>query len=155
MWSSSPARIAPSGHTSHEPCGSISVRGLLVASVVVAAIGLNARTPDLAIEVTRLTREIDPRSSGPDHIAHIRFFVRESDPDATVEIVGPDLRPVRTLARQPLVANEPVSFTWNGRTNSGALANPEDRYRLRVLLPNRDRDMVYPRRISLSSGGPQ
>jgi hypothetical protein len=128
---------------------------LLVGSVVVAAIGLHARTPDLAIEVTRLTREIDPGGKGPQRVAYIRFFVRESDPEATVEIVGPDLRPIRTLARLPLVANEPVSFRWNGRTNSGALANPADRYRLRVLLPNRERDMVYPRRISVRSDGLQ
>ena len=127
---------------------------LLVASVVVAATVLHARSPDLAIEVTRLTREIDPTGDAKDRVAHIRFFVRESDPDATVEIVGPDLKPIRTLARQPLVANEPVSFTWNGRTGLGALADPDDRYRLRVLLPNRDRDMIYPRRISLHSDGP-
>jgi hypothetical protein len=128
---------------------------LLVGAVVVAAIGLQARTPDLAIEVTRLTREIDPTGKGPQRVAHIRFFVRESDPEARVEIVGPELRPVRTLARRPLVANEPVSFTWDGRTNSGALANPADRYRLRVLLPSRERDMVYPRRISVRSEGLQ
>jgi hypothetical protein len=128
---------------------------LLVASVVVAATVLHARSPDLAIQVTRFTKEIDPTGPGKDRVAHIRFFVRESDPDATVEIVGPELRLIRTLARRPLVANEPVSFTWNGRTSSGALADPEDRYRLRVLLPNRDRDMVYPRRISLRPVGPQ
>jgi hypothetical protein len=128
---------------------------LLVASVVVAAAVLEARSPDLAIQVTRFTKEINPRGNGPDRVAHIRFFVRESDPDATVEIVGPDLRLIRTLASRPLVVNEPVSFRWNGRTSSGALADPEDRYRLRVLLPNRDRDMVYPRRISLRPVGPQ
>ena len=128
---------------------------LLVASVVVAATVIHARSPDLAIEVTRLTREIDPTGDAKDRIAHIRFFVRESDPDATVEIVGPDLRLVRTLARRPLIANEAVSFRWNGRTNAGALADPDDRYRLRVLLPNRDRDMVYPRRISLRPVGPE
>jgi hypothetical protein len=122
---------------------------------VVAAAGLQARSPDLAIEVTRLTREIDPRGEGPDRVAHIRFFVRESDPDARVEIVGPNLTVIRVLANRPLVANEPVSFTWNGRTSDGELADPEDRYRLRVLLPNRDRDMVYPRRISLRPAGPQ
>ena len=88
-------------------------------------------------------------------MAHIRFFVRESDPDARVEIVGPNLKLIRVLANQPLVANEPVSFTWDGRTGGGALADPGDRYRLRVLLPNRDRDMVYPRRISLRPAGPQ
>ncbi len=128
---------------------------LLVASVVVAATVIHARSPDLAIEVTRLTREIDPTGDAKDRVAHIRFFVRESDPDATVEIVGPDLKPIRTLAEQPLVANEPVSFTWNGRTGSGAIADPDDRYRLRVLLPNRDRDMIYPRRISLRPESPE
>lgn len=128
---------------------------LLVASVVVAAAVLQARSPDLAIRVTRFTKQINPRGNGPDRVAHIRFFVRESDPDATVEIVGPDLKLIRTLARRPLVANEPVAFKWNGRTSSGAVADPEDRYRLRVLLPNRDRDMVYPRRISLRPVGSQ
>lgn len=135
--------------------GPVLFGALLVASVVVAAIVLEARSPDLAIKVTRLTKEINPTGPPKGRVAHIRFFVRESDPDATVEIVGPELRPVRTLARMPLVANEQVSFRWNGRTNSGALADPEDRYRLRVLLPNRDRDMVYPRRISLRPAAPQ
>ena len=135
--------------------GSVLFVALMVASVVVAATVLHARSPDLAIQVTRFTKEIDPRGSGKDRVAHIRFFVRESDPDATVEIVGPDLRLIRTMARRPLVANAPVSFKWNGRQSSGALADPRDRYRLRVLLPNRDRDMVYPRRISLRPVGPQ
>lgn len=135
--------------------GPVLFVALAVASVVVAATVLHARSPDLAIQVTRFTKEINPTGGGPERLAHIRFFVRESDPDATVEIVGPDLRLVRTLTRRPLAANEPVSFSWNGRTDSGALADPEDRYRLRVLLPNRDRDMVYPRRISLRPVGPQ
>jgi hypothetical protein len=128
---------------------------LLVASTVVAAIVFQARTPDLAIQVTRLTKEIHPGGSGRDRVGQIRFFVRESDPDARVEIVGPNLKLIRVLAVGPLVANEPVSFTWNGRTTTGALADTEDRYRLRVLLPNRDRDMVYPRRISLLPAGTQ
>jgi hypothetical protein len=88
-------------------------------------------------------------------VAQIRFFVRESDPDARVEIVGPDLKLIRVLGARPLVADEPVSFTWNGRTSDGTLADPRDRYRLRVLLPNRDRDMVYPRRISVRPAGAQ
>ena len=135
--------------------GPVLFVALVVASVIVAATVLHARSPDLAIQVTRFTKEINPRGNGKDRVAHIRFFVRESDPDATVEIVGPDLRLIRTLARRPLVANAPVSFKWNGRQSSGALADPRDRYRLRVLLPNRDRDMVYPRRISLRPVGPQ
>jgi hypothetical protein len=135
--------------------GSLLFVALLVSSVVVAAAVLHARSPDLAIQVTRLTKEISPTGKGKDRVAHIRFFVRESDPDATVEIVGPDLELIRVLARRPLVANEPVSFTWNGRTSTGILADPDDHYRLRVRLPNRDRDMVYPRRISLRPPGLQ
>jgi len=122
---------------------------LLVASVVVAAAVLHARSPDLTLQVTRFTKEINPQGQGKDRVAHIRFFVRESDADARVEIVGPNLTLIRVLASRPLVADQPVSFTWNGRTATGALADPKDRYRLRVVLPNRDRDMVYPRRISL------
>jgi len=128
---------------------------LLVASVVVAAAVLHARSPDLALQVTRFTKEINPRGQGKDRVAHIRFFVRESDADARVEIVGPNLTLIRVLASGPLVADQPVSFTWNGRTATGALADPEDRYRLRVVLPNRDRDMVYPRRISLRTDARQ
>jgi hypothetical protein len=126
---------------------------LVAASAATAAVVLHARSPKLALEVTRFDREISPGCRCREGVAHIRFFVRESDPHATVEIVGPDLRPVRTLATGPLAANHPVSFTWNGRTDAGALPDPGDRYRLRVLLPDRDRDMVYPRRISLVDTG--
>jgi len=129
--------------------GPVLFVALLVASVVVAATVLHARSPDLAIQVTRFTKEINPRGEGKHRVAHIRFFVRESDPDARVEIVGPNLKVIRVLASGPLVADQPVSFTWNGHTATGDLADPEDRYRLRVVLPNRDRDMVFPRRISL------
>jgi hypothetical protein len=122
---------------------------LLVATVVTAAIVVHARTPDLELEVTHLTQRISPEGGGGHRVARIRFFVRESDPDTTVEIVGPNLKPVRTLYRGPLAANEEVAFVWNGRNESGAVPNPEHRYRLRVILPNRDRDMVYPRRIDI------
>jgi hypothetical protein len=122
---------------------------LLVASVLTAAAVLHARTPDLALQVTRFTTQISPQAKGPKRVARIDFFVRESDANASVEIVGPNLKVVRTLYRGPLVANRPVSFTWNGRTKDGALPNPHHRYRLRVILPGQDRDMVYPRRIAL------
>ena len=135
--------------------GPILFVALLVASVVVAATVLHARSPDLAIQVTRFTKEINPGGEGKDRVAHIRFFVRESDPDARVEIVGPNLELIRVLANRPLVADQPVSFIWNGRTATGALADPEDRYRLRVVLPNRDRDMVFPRRIALRADAGQ
>jgi hypothetical protein len=130
---------------------------LLVASVIVAAVVVHARTPNLELEVTTFTRHFSPNGDGHNDVAHIRFFVRESDPNATVEIVNTSLVVVRTLYRGPLTADQPVSYTWNGRTSSGALANPNIRYQLRVILPSRDRDMLFPEpnliKITGMSGG--
>jgi hypothetical protein len=122
---------------------------LLIASVVVAAVVVHARTPDLELQVTRFTYHFDPRGRPGDRVARFGIYVRESDPNATVEIVGPNLRPTRTLYTGPIAAYQPLSYAWNGRTDAGALANPRDRYRLRVVLPSRDRDMVYPLRIAV------
>jgi hypothetical protein len=129
--------------------GPVLFVALLLGSVVTAAAVLHARTPDLALQVTHFDSTVAPRERGPNGAARLRFFVREGDPDATVEIVGPDLQAVRTLYRGALVADRPVRFSWNGRADSGKVANPRHRYRLRVVLPGEDRDMVYPRRIKL------
>jgi hypothetical protein len=135
--------------------GPVLFVALLAASVLAAAAVLHARTPDLALQVTHFTTEISPQGEGPGREARIRFFVRESDPDATVQIVGPNVKVVRTLYRGPLVADRSVSFTWNGRNGEGDVPNPHHRYRLRVILPSQDRDMVYPRRIAVvRPGGP-
>jgi hypothetical protein len=124
---------------------------LLAASVVVAAVVVHARSPNLALEVTRWPNcPITPNGDRKRDVAHIAFYVRESDPGAMVEIVGPNLEAIRVLAaHRSLVADRRVTFTWNGRTQSGALANPRDRYRLRVVLPSQDRDMIYTRKISI------
>lgn len=133
--------------------GTILFAALLAASVVVAAVVVHARTPDLELQVTRFDDSISPSGHGAPRVAHIRFFVRESEPHATVEIVGPNLAVARTLYTGPLDADRPVSYAWNGRTASGARVDPADLYRLRVILPSRDRDMVYPRHIEIVGGG--
>jgi hypothetical protein len=121
----------------------------------VAGVVVHARTPKLELEVISLPREFrfSPNGNGHRDKARIRFFVRDSDPDATVQIVGPHRQRVRTLYHGPLTADEPVTFTWNGRTASGQLANPQDRYRLRVVLPAEGRDMVYPQQFELVGVG--
>ncbi|HKH13080.1 MAG TPA: hypothetical protein VKA47_00320 [Solirubrobacterales bacterium] len=120
-----------------------------------AGVVVHARTPKLELEVTSPPREFrfSPNGNGHRDKARIRFFVRDSDPDATVQIVGPHRQRVRTLYHGPLTADQPVTFTWNGRTASGQLANPQDRYRLRVVLPGQDRDMVYPQQFELVGMG--
>jgi hypothetical protein len=121
----------------------------------VAGVVVHARTPKLELQVTSPPRQFkfSPNGDGHRDTARIRFFVRDSDPDATVQIVGPHRQRVRTLYHGPLTADKPVTFTWNGRTDSGQLANPHERYRLRVILPLQDRDMVYPQQIELVGVG--
>lgn len=129
--------------------GPILFVALLVASVVAAAVVVRARTPNLEIEVLHMPLKFSPNTNGHRDVARIRFFVRDSDPDARVQVVGPNRRVVRTLYRGPLTADEPISLTWNGRSMNGRVADPVDRYRLRVTLPSQDRDMVFPQQMRL------
>jgi hypothetical protein len=135
---------------------------LLAASLVTAALVVRAKTPDLMVEITGLPGQLrDPQTGErPNHaftpdgdgkhdVAHFDLFVREDEPHATVQIVGPFLEPVRTLAGDvPLHANEVVHYAWNGETDEGDPALPGN-YRIRVVLPSLDRDIVDPRRIEL------
>ena len=129
--------------------GRVLFASLLVASVVVGGAVVRARTPNLALEVTHFTNDFSPNGDGEHDVGRFGFFVRESDPAATVEIVDTRLHVVRTLYEGPLEANRPVSYTWNGRTNSGEPANRDERYQLRVMLPGADRDMLFPNLIQL------
>jgi hypothetical protein len=129
---------------------------LLVATVIVAGVVVHARTPKLELEVQHLTGKFSPNGHTTNRqTAKIEFFVRDSDPHATVQIVGPQRQRIRTLYRGPLVAGKDVTYHWNGRTNGGKLASFGERYRLRVVLPDQDRDMVYPQEIQLVGAGGQ
>jgi hypothetical protein len=130
---------------------------LLAATLVTAVLVVRARTPDLVLEVTEPPRddpaEFSPQSGPPPHEVLIRFFVRESDGDALVGIVDSHEDIVRTLDSQvALTEGEPVTYTWDGRTDDGEIVVP-GRYRLLVELPSEDREMIWPRRITVDSGG--
>jgi hypothetical protein len=128
---------------------------LVLAAFATAAIVLYAKTPKLALEVQRLgtcprgtdqerliCRVLAPGRPGRG-VVHIHLYVRYSDPHARVSIVGEGLDPARTLADDLAVrAGRPLSFTWNGRTDTGAIA-PRGTYALRVNLPDRGRNMLW------------
>jgi hypothetical protein len=135
--------------------GAVLLCVLLVASFITAGAVLRAKTPHLALEVERLstcprgTDQSQPAcllftpGAGKHRIARIRLFVRYTDSNATVKIVGAGLDPARTLARGVrLVADRPVSYRWNGRTDVGGLA-PPGTYAVRVDLPGTGRDMLW------------
>jgi hypothetical protein len=129
---------------------------LLAASLISAFIVVRARDPDLALEVTKRACDPEPcvgRDSqtfafDPEQqTALITFFVRKDDPEAFVGIVDEDDEPVRTLDGEvALSEGEEATYRWDGRDDAGALVSPASYY-LRVELPNRDRDMVWPRRM--------
>jgi hypothetical protein len=129
---------------------------LLVASLIAAVLVVRARDPDLALEVTERACEPEP-CVGRDaqtfafdpeqQQALITFFVREHEPEAFVGIVDGDDEPIRTLeAEVELDEGKEVTYGWDGRDDAGNLVAPESYY-LRVELPNRDRDMIWPRRM--------
>jgi hypothetical protein len=113
---------------------------------------VRARTPDLVLEV------IEPPASQPAEFApggpppndvQITFFVREDDGHALVGIVDSHEDLVRTLDSDVALAkHRRVTYTWDGRTDSGEVAKP-GRYRLLVELPSEDREMIWPRRITV------
>lgn len=127
------------------PLGVALFFGLLTVTLIVAVLVVRARSPDLALEVRHgLPTEIEPGEE-----ARIRFFVRENDPAARVAIVDSHENVVRTL--DPGVAlrsGEPVTYRWDAEDDGGASV-PEGRYRLLVELPESDRTMIWPRRITV------
>lgn len=121
---------------------------LLLASMLLGLLVYRARTPNLALEVPRIDRELGERGAGASPV-EIEFFVRFDDPEAQVEIVGSGDVTVRTFADgADLAAGERVRCLWDGRDDEGQPVDPGN-YRLRVALPAHDRDMVFPKRIAV------
>jgi flagellar hook assembly protein FlgD len=125
---------------------------LLAATLVTAVLVVRARTPDLVLEVTEPGRDDEASLAvggpGPDEV-EITFFVRESDPHALVGIVDSREDLVRTLDPDvDLEEREPVTYVWDGRTDDGD-AVPPGRYRVLVELPSENREMIWPRRITV------
>jgi hypothetical protein len=123
---------------------------LFGAALAAAVVVVGARSPELVLEVRRLPDRITPNGDMVRDQAEITFFVRESEPHAQVSIVGRDLAHIKTLDNDvALEADNPVRYIWDATTDEGEPA-PDGRYRLRVVLESRDRDMVFPKRIEVS-----
>jgi hypothetical protein len=120
----------------------------LAATLVTAVLVVRARTPDLVLEVTEPPAD-DPAEFTPPDEVPITFFVREDDGHALVGIVDRHEDLIRTLDADVALARErEVTYTWDGRTDDGGVAEA-GRYRLLVELPSEDREMIWPRRITV------
>jgi hypothetical protein len=127
---------------------------LLVVSLAAGVIVYNARTPNLALEVPERTFDRRLGTSGKAKIpVELQFFVRFDEPDARVEIVGSeDVTVFRFAEDAELRAEERIECAWDGRDDEGNPVSPGN-YRLRVVLPGQDRDMVFPLRILVRQPG--
>ena len=137
------------------PLGAALFGTLLIVSCALAVLVVRSRSPDLVLEVCAPNpdRELtfSPEATDGARKARLDFFVRESDPAARVSIVDSGEGVVRTLDDSvALAADERVEYAWDGRSDSGAFV-PDGRYRLRVDLPDHDREMIWPKRLEFSS----
>ena len=124
---------------------------LLIASLVASVLVVRARSPDLVLEVKRITCSFDPGAPDRAREARATFFVREPEDDAVVSIVDSEEDVVRVLDEgADLRAGEEVTYAWDGHTDDGSRATP-GRYRLAVELPDARRTMIWPERVVLGT----
>lgn len=136
------------------PAGAVLFFALLAATLAISVLVIRARTPDLVLEVLVPEESLafSPDAAEGPQEARFTFFVRRPDDDARVTIVDSHEDVVKTLADSvPLAADETVTYAWDGTTDAGDSAEP-GRYRLGVELPDSDRQMVWPIRVTLYDG---
>ena len=110
------------------------------------------REPLILDKVTFGTREthgsFTPNGDCVNDYGRIRFRITRSD-DASVQIVDPDGRLMRVLARDRFLKRYRFFvFHWNGRTDDGTKA-PVGRYKLRLVLLGEDRKLTPGGRLRL------
>lgn len=90
---------------------------------------------------TAASRAFTPNDDCRFDYGRIRFRVTRSD-EAIVQVVTPQRRRVKTLARGRFLKRYRfVTFYWDGRDGSGR-PQPPGRYKLRVRLLGQDRNLV-------------
>jgi flagellar hook assembly protein FlgD len=113
---------------------------VVAAALVSLALIQEARQRGEVLDLVEATDSFAPRGG---ERARIEWRQRETSDDAVVEIIDTGGRPVRTLLDGGTLEGDDRQqvFHWNGRTDSGGLA-PPGRYRVEIVLPDEDRDVV-------------
>ena len=126
----------------------LSVRllvALLFATLLIGAVGALLITRDLrrgadVVSSVKVTHRVSPTQADRDDV-RIRFRLSADEERVSVEITGADGAVVRTLlADEPLAAGR-HDRDWDGVTDGGTLAPPGS-YMLRILLPEKGREVV-------------
>ena len=120
---------------------------------------VRARTPDLVLEVTEprpTTGEFSPDGGAPPREVELTFFVREADDARAGRRSSTATRTwcARSTATSRSAEREPVTYVWDGRTDDGATARRRAATGCVVELPSEDREMIWPRRITVAAEPP-
>jgi len=107
-------------------------------------------TPLRAVDVTKL---FSPVCECGDRLAEIRFRLRRND-RVTVVVTDAAGTVVRHLVSSERVGKTPVRFTWDGRTDAGAVV-PDGQYGPRIHLADYGRTFELPNRIEVDTTPPQ
>jgi hypothetical protein len=96
---------------------------------------------------------ISPNGDRRNETAPLRFDLPAPE-RVTVAVVNEAGEEVRRLADDRSLPAGTHRFTWDGRTDAGAVA-PDGPYRLRVLLRRRGRAVTAPRTLTLDTSAPR
>jgi hypothetical protein len=129
------------------------VLGLLVATSAAFAV-----TESLKLTPSPITRtQVPLRAFSPlcncDHAkASLRFSLRKADV-LTLDVVTPGGREIRRVVTNLHAPRFWHTFSWNGRTNTGAVA-PNGTYQFKVHLARARRTILLPNKVALDTTPP-
>lgn len=111
------------------------------------------RAPPVVLGLQNL-EAFSPNGDGRRDTAFISFFLKRSD-QVSVSIINGNDDVVRQLASERHVpAHHRVTFTWNGRTDTGPVA-PDGYYQWRVGLAQEGRSLTLPFGLRLDTAPPR
>lgn len=111
--------------------------------------GLKLERPPL--KAHRIDEVFSPTCGCPTRVAKLSFRLRRADRLDLVIVSGDE--PVRTLARDLERQPGRVFVRWDGKDDSGEIV-PDGAYRLRVLVHDANRTIVFPQEIRVDTEAP-
>lgn len=131
---------------------------LIVATVAAFFVAQRLKNQPAVIQMSRefggFTRVFSPNGDGRRDVFTVRFMLKRSTP-VTVEIVNGDGTRVATLAEnQPTEKYKRITLKWDGRDDDGDLL-PHGRYRLKFVLPDEGRSVVWASSFLLDRNKPK
>lgn len=130
----------------------LMVLGLLAATATAFAVTERLKLEKSPITGTRVDKIFSPVCECTHDVSVISFRLRKPE-RVTVDMLDGHGKPVATLVRDQHEGRGRVSYTWDGRTDTGVVV-PEGVYRPRVRLFEHGRTFVLPNPIRVDTTAP-